>query len=156
MTFVHPSFFKLPLSVARPADVSCAINSNSFVLSRVDQLWGDFPSPSTVGGCIIFGVVAGGGFGVAVAGICSFWDLDGCFRLGVLCEAGLAVGRIAGLGSGGRLRGGGRISGSSEFIRFGSIMLLYILEYEDVVMCVECVEWKTAFGNRGEAVSKNQ
>ena len=73
-----------------------------------------------------------------------------------MCEDGFLVGRIVGLGSGGRLRGGGRISGSSEFISFGSIMLLYILGYEDVVMCVECAEQKTAFGNRGEAVSKNQ
>ena len=53
---------------------------------------------------------------LAVAGSCCFWDLGGCFRLGVLCEDGFLVGRIVGLGSGGRLRGGGIISGSSEFI----------------------------------------
>ena len=93
-------------------------------------------------------MVASGGF---------FWEL-GCFRLGFLWEDGLLLGGMTGLGSGGRLRGGGRFSGSSELMRFGSIMLLlnFLNIRMDVVMCVLCVERKTAFGNRGEAVSKNK
>ena len=92
-------------------------------------------------------MVASGGF---------FWEL-GCFRLAVLWEDGLPLGGMTGFGSGGRLRGGGRFSGSSELMRFGSIMLLEFLNmWMDVVMCVLCGERKTAFANRGEAVSKNK
>ena len=68
---------------------------------------------------------------------------------------GFLVGRIVGLGSGGRLRGGGIISGSLEF-KGWDLSCLCIVEAKDIVMCVLCCDQETAYGNRGEAVSKNQ